>query len=170
MTTGITTFGTSNRKVAKIKPLPADVYSLTIPPQKWSVELGKKASSLPYVKGFFEAEFNGSKRRIYVNFFNALTPSKKDGVAMTDRSNGIVALTAAAGVPLEEANVLSKTYQDEETGEQVTAEYVDPKAVIAYLESLSGTQVRAKVGIEGSEDDQYGEKNVIKSYLPPAAS
>jgi hypothetical protein len=172
MTTGITTFNSSNRKVAKIKPLPADVYTLVIPAQKWSVELGKKASSTAYVKGFFEAEFNGSKRRIYVNFFNSLTPSKKDAIAMTDRPNGVTALTAAVGVPLvaEEADILSKSFVDEESGNEEVVQYLNPKVVIAYLESLSGTQVRAKVGIEGSENDQYGEKNVIKSFLPPVAS
>lgn len=172
MTTGITTYNSQTRKVAKIKPMPVDTYALTIPAQKWSTELGKKAGSTAYVKGYLEAEFNGGKRRIYTSFYNGLTPGKKDGVANTDRENGITALTEATGVPLVtvEEDVLSKTYMDEETGNETTVQYLSPKVVIAYLESLAGTQVRAKVGIEGSEDAEYGEKNVIKKYCPPAAS
>lgn len=171
MTTGITTFSTKNRKVAKPKPMPANVYTLTIPAQKWSIEKSdKKPDAVPYVAGYFEVEYEGTKRRIYTAFHNGMTPSKKDGQVMLDRASGLTAFAEAVGQPLEgdpAELVSSLTYTDAEgnTGE---AEFLNPRVVIAYLEGLAGTTVRAKVGIDGTPDGQYGEKNVIKSYLPPA--
>lgn len=177
MATGEKTFSSEGRQVHVFKSTPfkqGDYDMKLMNDAETRTKPGE--GNLPYINVSFEAQGTAEKegqknRRVFHRFFLDTTPSSKDGVAMVDRGNGIVAFAAAASQPLSVSLVARKKGVGEDAQE---VDILGPKGTVAYLKALEGTIVRAHVKVvAGTEADPergtqgYPAKNEVAYFILP---
>lgn len=168
MATGEKTFSTTERTVAKndIPLIPKGEYEGRI--GKAEVRTADGVGKIPYVAlqipvaGTALTE-GGKDRLVFCNILCSLDPGK-DGIANTDRANGLVALAKALGTELEGIPVVTRTVNID--GKNVEQTFVDPVAVRTWLESQSGAMFGLKIKEQAARGD-YGAKNEVDKFLPP---
>jgi hypothetical protein len=157
MAQGEKTFSSDGRDVSRFDRSPLRAGEWTGKFHSSKAEIGKKndPGAIPYVKNvYFEAldsatEEGGSNKRVYQMFFLMLTPGK-DGKLMPERQGQIIDLAQAVGVRFDGGVVTTKNSQGQ------TVEYLNPKDVVKYLQSLDGELVKFRSKIKkgtGGYDD-----------------
>jgi hypothetical protein len=156
MATGERSFTTAGRKVSKFEstPITPGEYELKPNFSKWEIKVSEEGSKLPYLNGpmtvLGSAEKEGQKdRQVYCRFF-LNTELGNDGVAGTDRGDGIVAFCSSAGVELKVGLVRKMRGEklDKEGNVVKPAAAVDvlnPQQALAWLKSQDGVVVRARI-------------------------
>lgn len=160
MAKGESTWSSRGKQPAKpeSKPLPDGKYTLQFVAD-WTQKCSNNEGSIPYLNGSFKVQgtagASGKDRRVFAMIFLGLAPGK-DGIAMVDRSNGLLGLLRAVGT---EVDFPSTTINGKEL--------LNPGAVKQWLNSLEGTTVEAMIKIEKGTDG-YADKNRISYFIETA--
>lgn len=166
-TTGVKTFNTSGRTVAKTSnppPVAPGEYTCFIRPDHIKVACSDKPGAIPYVAYSIEVQGSaltegGKNRLVFTNLFIGLKPGK-DGVLNIDRANGLTALTRALGTPADGIELLEREFE----GEKV--DYLNPQQVAEYLRNNAGVEFQAFIKVETSEyKGEKQEKNVVSRFV-----
>lgn len=174
-TTGVKTFTTQNRAVAKNaapKPIAQGEYTCAIRPEHIKIgQSDKRRDAVPYISYSIEV-FNtaltegGKNRLVFPMLLLGLNPGK-DGVLNIDRANGLTALTKALGTELEGVEVVTREVTMED-GSTKVLEYLNPQQVVdQLLRNQVGVEFKAFIKVETSEyNGEKQEKNVISKFIP----
>lgn len=165
--TGDRKFSTSTQEVVQPKSMliPAGTYTLVLNGDA-EIRTAEKPNAIPYVNVSFTVQGTATREggkdlRVFHRFVLGLEPSKKDGVLNPNRSNGITAAAIGLGSDAD-LTIVERTVQDE-TGAELKQEYLNPKDVKEYLQSLQGSTVKARIRVSKSEG--YADKNEIAAFF-----
>jgi hypothetical protein len=167
-TTGEKTFSTAGREVKTVtfKPITPGNYTLKLGSDV-SIAKADKPDAVPYINLSFEvletAESEGGKnKRVFHRLFIGMKPGK-DGVLNMDRENQLTALAAALGTQVEGVEIVSRDAQNED-GDSVTIEYLNPKQIVEFIKSFAGSEVKGRIKTEKGTGS-YGDKSVVQKFL-----
>jgi hypothetical protein len=165
MTTGEKRFSTAGRQVKSGFPvIPQGEYELVLKPGS-EVRTADGPGKIPYVNCQFEvlgtAKKEGGKNlTVYHRFLLGLNPGK-DGIINMDRGNGLTAFSAV----VDQAIDAGITERDVEVdGSSVHQEFLNPREVVEFLNTLEGKTVRAYIKVKKSEG--YDDSNEIGRFSP----
>lgn len=172
MTTGVKRFTTEGRTVAKpsFPVITPGVYEGRIEGSSLQIKKADGQGKIPYIN--FSAEVlnsattpGGKNRKVFHRLFLTTTPSPKDGAAMVDRPNQLLALSRATGIPLtlegDDATVLMEKV--DESGNSSEVEVLNPQLVLQWLRQLDGLVFTMKIKTEKGTGG-YEDKSVIASF------
>lgn len=164
MAQGETTFSTEGRKTVKFvsTPLPTNVdYNFKLNGDA-EIRQADGVGKLPRIAVSMDmlgtaTKDGGKDRKVFVDFHLNLAPGK-DGVAMVDRGNGIVAFAKSIGDVMAGITIKDAVYGEEEKPVQI----LSPKGVLAWLKAHEGAtgQVRLRL-----EKDLNGEQRNRVAYF-----
>jgi hypothetical protein len=174
MTTGVRTFSTKNETVAdrKFTPIPAGVYEIEIGEPE--VELPKddfddkgavKCPSVNYHPTVFGEGLSEKGRPLFgANLYTTLRPGK-DGKAMPNRPNQLVALAKGLGTDIEAGVVtVEKTNTN---GETVSQDALNAAEIAEALKAFRGERFKAKIKVvKDTYKGEVREKNEIDRIFP----
>lgn len=168
MTTGEKTFSTAGREVKTIsfKPINPGTYTLKLGSDV-SIAKADKPDAVPYINLSFEVEGTaesegGKNKRVFHRLFIGMKPGK-DGVINMDRENQLTALTTALKTELEGIEIVEREAQNED-GESVSLEYLNPKQIVEFLKGFVGCEVKGRIKTEKGTGG-YGDKSVVQKFL-----
>jgi len=171
MTTGVKSFTTTGREVAKPEfPLiTPGKYEARLEVSGARINVASGGGKLPYISCPIEVlnsavREGGRNRKVFHNFFLSLAPGK-DGVAMVDRQNGLTAFSRATGMPLtlEDGGILTMQKANED-GTTTDVDVLNPQQVLKWLQQLDGVVFSAKVKTEKGTAG-YPDKSVIDYFI-----
>lgn len=167
--TGERTFSTTGRTV-KEKTFPLIPPGNHVGTLGSDFEIAKKDAwdGVPYVKFSFAvagtAQTDGGKdQRLYHQLYLSITPGK-DGEINTERPDGVVAMAQAMKTEMEGVEIIEREVSNPENGETKKLEYLNPKQVVEWLKSFSGTEVSFRVKTEKGTNG-YKDKNKLQKFL-----
>ncbi len=176
MAMGQKSFSSSNRTVQapmRFELIPPGEYEAVLRTNKTKVSLADGPGKLPYVACHIEllntATGEGGKNRvIFHNFFPWLYPCK-DGVAMIDRANGLVAFARAVNTSLDlPAGAVIKMKKnmaaEGETLDLKEVELIQPKMVEKWLAQFDGTVFKLVVKTDKAQKG-YDAKSVVDYFI-----
>jgi hypothetical protein len=175
MATGEKSFSSRGRQVHKpdFKPVPAGKYTLKLNGNTAEVRTSqKKPGTPPWVNVTFEildtaTSEGGKNRKLFKNFW-LKSGVDKNGRSTLDYGDGLVAFSKALNtdfdLPMREV-----TYDDPESGEEVTVDVLDAKAVKQWLIDNDGATAEANIKVYSYTTDSGDkrEANDIRDFIYP---
>lgn len=175
--TGVKTLNLNDQPIVEneFKPIPggtyeAEVGEATIQTPKEENQFNEKGElKTPYVAVDLKLFGNGlpetgrklfPKAMLHLN----LRPDA-NGVAMFQKENGLLAFGKALGTSFGNVTVLTAEATSP-SGEQKTAEYLNPQEVVEAIKSLRGTRVSVRIAVKTETyKGKSSEKNELKKFL-----
>jgi hypothetical protein len=165
MATGERKFSTAGREVKKynFKPLTPGDWDLKVDASQAAIGKKNEPGKFPYINGIrFEAldsaDEGGKNKLVFHMLFTSLKPGK-DGSAMVDRQDQVVALAKALG---EDSPDLPIITMPDENG--VKQDVIEPKALLAWLKSHNGKIIKAHTKIQKG-DGTYEPRSVVAYFI-----
>lgn len=169
MTTGIKTFSSEGREVKKVEftPPPVKDWDARLMLENLKIAVAQGVGKLPYIDVHIELlnsaiREGGKNLRLFHKFFVDLTPSDKDGAAMVDRQNGLVAFSKSVNTALN-CDVVTKTKKNDD-GTEKECEILEPDSVKRWLKQFDGVVFKLKSKIEKGTAG-YSDKGAVDYFI-----
>lgn len=152
-------------------PFPAGDYDLTLLGGTIEIKGKPEPGKLPYVNLAFEAAGTattegGKDKRVYHMLFVNLEPSPKTGTPIVDQANQLLGLAKALGAELEfGSDAILRKDKENDDGDMVKVNILDPRQVVEWLKQFDGAQVRAHVRVKKGTKDYPNDKNEIAYFI-----